>query len=341
MNMMKRKLILVLIFCVGLLLCGRRWLWYGYYRAHYALASHSHGTPDPPLTKEQADLIVEVRVARLKRDRTKLSFVRQALKGSHPAVLITALLAAGRLGDSEATNQINTLATAHLGDTVGELANVMLARINTENAIGRATSGESLSRKVNHFLSTTKLSKTRIEEAVRAFHARGGAGEQQTPFEVYALRQMADFAAEGYEAGVPNAASLAGLDFSLDHAAQLNVRLAPMSKKQRIDWLIESIARKKVMTGEDYYLVRALADEGTEAVEPILAKLRILKSNREGYSYPGIKTLFRVLDGISDKRAIPVVRSFLDDSEQWLRYYARQSLQDLERGYRTPYMVDY
>jgi hypothetical protein len=211
-------------------------------------------------------------------------------------------------------------------------------RIKTENAVGRVTSGESLSRKVSHFLSTTKLSKTRIEEAVRAFHARGGAGEQQTPFEVYALRQMADFVAEGCEAGIPNAVSMSGINFSLDPAAQLKVRLAPMSKKQRIDWLIETIARKKVITGEDYYLVRALADEGTEAVEPILAKLRTLKSNREGCPSPGIKTLFRVLDGIGDTRAIPVVRSFLDGSDRRLRHYLRQSLQDLERGYRNPYI---
>jgi hypothetical protein len=214
-------------------------------------------------------------------------------------------------------------------------------RIKTENAVGRVTSGESLSRKVSHFLSTTKLSKTRIEEAAGAFHARGGAGEQQTPFEVYALRQMADFVAEGCEAGVPNAASVAGMNFSLDHATQLKVRLAPMSKKQRIDWLIESIARKKVIRGEDYYEVRALADEGTEAVEPILAKLRTLKSNREGYTYTGISTLFEPLACIGDKRAIPVVQSFVGDSDKWLNHYARQQLERLEAGYRTPYKIDY
>jgi hypothetical protein len=45
---------------------------------------------------KQADLIAAVREAGLKRDRTKLPLVRQALKEWHPDVLTTALLAAGR-----------------------------------------------------------------------------------------------------------------------------------------------------------------------------------------------------------------------------------------------------
>ncbi len=290
---------------------------------------------------KQADLIAAVREAGLKRDRTKLPLVRQALKEWHPDVLTTALLAAGRLGDSEAVDQISSIATVHLGDTVGYLADVVLARIQTEKAVGRATSDAAVSRKVNHFLSTARLSKTRIEQAVKAFNAQGGEREYVIPLEVYALRQVAECAAEGCEAGVVNAATIAGIDFSLDYAAQLKVRLAPMSKKERIDWLIESIARKKVIKGEDYYEVRALADERTEAIEPILAKLRSVKTNREGYAYPGISTLFNVLACIGDKRAIPVIRSFVGDKDDWLDYYARQQIQRLEIGFRTPYRVDY
>jgi hypothetical protein len=342
-------LALVLIGCIGLLFRGGVWLGYGNSQAQNAVGNRdrytfrtlSSGKPAPPLTEEEADLIAAVRAAGLKRDRTQLPLVRQALKESHRDVLITALLAAGRLGDSESVKQINTLANRHLGDTVGELSDAVLARIRTENVVGRATSTTALSRKVNHFLSETRLSKTRIEQTVRAFHAQGGAREHQTPYEVYALRQMADFVAEGYEAGVPNAAATTGLDFSLDPATQLKVRLAPMSKTQRINWLIESIARKKAIRGEDYYEVRALADEGTEAVAPILTKLRILKSNREGYEYPGISTLFNVLACIGDQSAIPVVRSFVGDSDKWLDHYARQQLQRLEVGFRKPYMVDF
>jgi hypothetical protein len=158
--------------------------------------------------------------------------------------------------------------------------------------------------------------------------------------EVYALRQVAECAAEGCEAGVVSAAAIAGMDFSLDYAAQLKVSLAPMSKKERIDWLIESIAHKKVIKGEDYYEVRALADEGTEAVEPILAKLRTVKTDREDYVYPGISTLFNVLVCIGDKRAIPIIRSFVGDKDDWLDYYARQQIQRLETGFRNPYRID-
>ncbi len=297
-----------------------------------------------PLDFEEANLITEVRQAGVQRDHSKLPLVRKAVTDSHALVVISAMIAAGRLGDTDSMPQIIAVSRRRLPhNTTTDFADLALARIQVENAVGRASSAVSLSNKVSKFLGKTRLSGPSLRGAGTAYARLSSSGRNLrfAPYEVQAIRHVADFVAEASEAGVPDAVTISGISFSVDHAARLKVKLALMPKDQRIEWLTETIARKTNLRGEDYYEVRALADEGTVAVDPLIEKLRTLKQNRAGYSYPGIKTLFRVLGSIGDRRAIPVVESFVGDKDTWLDFYARQELRDLENGLRTPYHVDY
>lgn len=324
-----------LLFVCGIILftIGKKAFWFIYYQTCFTLNPPRSSSIPPLALREEVDLCIELRKAGLKRDRTKLPLIRKVLKEEwHPTILTAALMAAGRLADEESIPAIQSIIQRYQETNVGELAEVIIALIQTEKWVEEANSPQALIRKIKTFLKIVKMSKERIEEAARAF--RRAKWRSYTPSEIYAFRLIAELVAEAIKAGVPNAANIAGLDFSLDYAAQLKVRLASMSKRERISWLIETIARKRVIRGQDYYLVCALADEGIEAVEPILAKLKFLKHNREGYAYPGIKTLFRTLACIGDKRAIPVIRSFVGDKEIWLDYYARQALEYLESGRR-------
>lgn len=352
--MSRRVKICLLLICVVILiwLIGRQIFWQAYFQPPKYVAPappsqgaylpySSHGVPLPPLTGKGVSLVAEIREAGLKRDRSKLPLVRESLQVPHPFILISALLAAGRLGDIESIPKIENLQDHH-DERVRNLAKVIPARIRAENTVHRIASTNDLLRKVNHFMSEVRFSKARIEEGARAFKTAFEARKVlYPPPEVYALRCIADFVAEASEAGVVNAASLVGFDFSQDYAAQLKVRLASMPKSKKIDWLIEFLARKKTVRYEDYYAVRALADEGIDAVKPILAKLKSLRTNRQGYFYAGISTLFETLDCIGDRSAIPILRDYLNDPDPNLRHYAQQSIARIERGYRTPYNLDY
>ncbi len=345
----KTKLALVLTCCVGLLFSGGLWLWYGNSQAQDAFRNRpqpafaSHGTPAPPLTREEADLLVAVREVGLKRDRTQLPLVRRALKESHPFLLTAAVLAAGRLGDTESLPAMEAIAQRRIETREGEVAKAALAYVKAESAVGRANSAAAFSRKVNHFLSAAGLSAARIRGAAQAYAAQKKAGGHgPMPFELHALRCAADLVMEASEAGVSNAASLSGLDFSLDYPAQLKVKLAPMSHQERIAWLVELLSKKKAGRWQEDYEMQALADEGLAASQAIIAKLQEMKAHRDQYPYhPGFVLLFRTLTCLNDPDAIPAVRSFLNDDDRWVRHYAQQALGRLEGGVRVVRAVDY
>jgi len=341
MPMRNKKLVVVLAACLIAAATGRRGFWFGYYQVQGRLSPVTFVHGDEPPTAEQFNLMADVREVGIQRDRSKSAMVRVALQERHRSVQIVALLAAGRLGDAEALPRIDAIARERFGEHISDLADIIRARIKTEQTVGRATQSGTLARKLDHFLSTARLSRARMEEGARAYRDHGRTKGHFPTYNVYALRQTSEFVEESGRAGVPAAAERLGIDFSLDRSAELRVRLAPMPKSQRIKWLIESIARKQVMTGEDYYEVRALADEGEEAVEPIVTKLHSVRNNRQGYSYPGIKSLFRALVPIGDPRAIPAVSIYLDDPDEWLRHYSMQALDALERGIRSSYAIDY
>lgn len=347
----KTKLALVLTCCVGLLFSGGVWLWYGNSQTQRAfenqnqraLGTASHGKPPPPLTQEQADLLVTVREAGLKRDRSKLSFVRKALKESHPFLLTAAVLAAGRLGDTESIPAIEAIAQRHVETREGEVAKAALAYVKAESAVGRVNSAATFLRKVNHFMSAAGLSAARIRGAAQTYAGLKKSGEHApVPFELHGLWCVADFVMEAFEAEVPNAAALTELDFSLDYPAQLKVKLALMNHQERIAWLIESLSKKRAGRWQEDYEMQALADEGLNASKAVIAKLREMRTHRNQYPHhTGFVLLFRTLTCLNDPDAIPAVRSFLNDDDRRVRHYAQQALGRLEGGVRIVRAVDY
>lgn len=328
------KIILLIVCGIIVFVTGKRIFWFIYYQTYFTLMNPPRSLSAPPyLSKEEVDLCFELREAGLKREKAKLPLIRKVLKEEwHPTILTVALMAAGRLADEESIPAIQSITQRYCDTNVGEVAKAIIARIKAEKEVEEVNSPEKLKHKISTLLKVSKMSKDRIGEAMRAF--RKIKWKIYIPSEIHIFRFSADFVSEAIKAGIPDAIEIVGFDFSLDYVAQLKIRLASMSKRERINWLIETIARKRIVRGEDYYLVCALADEGIQAVEPILEKLKILKHYRKDYAYPGIKLLFDTLACIGDKRAIPVICSFVGDEEAWLDYYARQALEYLESGRR-------
>lgn len=102
------------------------------------------------------------------------------------------------------------------------------------------------------------------------------------------------------------------------------------------------MSKKQVGRWEEDYEIQALADEELVASKAIIAKLQEMRTHRTQYRYhAGFALLFRTLACIGDHDSIPVVKSFLNDSDSWVRYYAKQALRYLEQRWRIVRATDY
>ncbi len=336
---------------LGISVFARQWLWYGFYCARYSHQAQRTMEAPPILTNAQAELMAQVRKAGLAKDQTKLPLVRQALADSHPQVAMTAMLAAARIGDAGSIERIDIIARNHFGEPISDFADVALARIRTEQAVGAASSSDRLSKKITHFLNRIRLSEAKVNGAVRAYAQSRHTGAWRrghAPFEVYALRAIAEFCAEAVRHGVPVKAggnapqNGSSFCFDLDHVAPMKIHLATLPSAQRIEWLIDCISQQKVEPPMQYYWIRALADDGPSAVGPVVERLKQFKSSRQGCTPVGVTGLFRALECISDDSATSVIWDFVGDHDRIIEAMAQQSLQRVSGGFRfTPWTVDY
>lgn len=297
----------------------------------------------PPLiTQKEENLLAEIHEIGLQRDKSQIDKVRNALKENHPALLISALLALGRLGAKESIEDIYALRVRMAsGSEVQPFIALALARIEAERAFPQVTNGEQLKLKVQRLLQAGQVSVSQVHKgALRYTEQLKARRYGWAPFEVQILRQAAEIAADAYQRGVKDAFNIVKLNFSLDRVAQLKVQLGQMSKEQRIRWLVNVLSIKQVARMEDNYLMQALADEGEAASKVILAKLKEMEKNRDKYHHIGFMLLFRTLTCIGDPDAIPIVQSFASEPG-WLGYYAEQALKIMKEGRRTVRALDY
>ncbi|MEM2356141.1 MAG: HEAT repeat domain-containing protein [Candidatus Bathyarchaeia archaeon] len=341
---MKAKKILWLVLGLGIVFVAHH-LGFGPYRPRFPVKVGASTEPPSVLTREQDNLLADIRAIGLRRDHSQIVKVRAALKEEHPFILITALLALGRLGATESVEDIRALQKRLQDDShIQSFAALALARIQAESAVPQTVNQEQLRQKIKHFLTAADLSVRQIYKGASWYIAQWQAGRYRdlAPFEVQALRQIAEITSEAYEKGVQDAFTVVGLDFSRDHAAQLKAQLGQMSREQRVQWLVDLLSKKRVGRWEEEYEVQALADEGLFASKAIITKLREMRTHRTQYPYnASFALLFRALICIGDTDSIPVVRSFLNDSDRWVRYYAEQTLRHLEQGWRVVRAIDY
>jgi|GEM_PF-1189022 len=342
---MKAKRILWVVLGIGAIVLVADHLGLGPYRPRFSLTTGISGTPYPVLTPEQASLMADIRAIGLRRDRSQIAKVLEALEEEHPLVIITALLTLGRLEVPEVKENLLALQTRLPENSeIQPFIALALARIEAGQAIPQVRDESSLRAKVRHFLRAAKVSPTQVHKGALWYvkQLQQKRYPRWAPFEVQVLRQVAEMAGEAYQNGILNAFKVTGLDFSLDYASQLKAKLGQMSREQRIQWLVDSLSKKQVGRWEEEYEIQALADEGLVASKAIISKLKEMSTYRAQYrNHVGFALLFRTLTCIGDPDSIPIVKSFLNDRDGWVRYYAEQALKYLEQGWRVVRATDY
>ncbi|MCS6861015.1 MAG: HEAT repeat domain-containing protein, partial [Abditibacteriales bacterium] len=343
--LVKKARIIWLVIALAAVAVGADRLGFGPYYPRFPTPGGGSGAPHPPLTREQSNFMADIRAIGLYRDRSQMTKVRAALKEEHPFIVITALQALGRLGASEAVEDIRALQRRlPEGSEIQPFISLALARIQAEGSVPQAFDRARLQQKLQHFWDAAAVSVSQIHKGAAGYAVQRRAGQDQgfAPFEVQVLRQTAEIVCKAYERGVGDAFAVRGVDFAWDHAAQLKAQLGQMSREQRIQWLVDSLSKKQVGRWEEDYEMQALADEGRAATQVITGRLQQMSAHRDQYPHHvGFALLFRTLAAIGDSNAIPIVNSFSSDDDRWVRYYSNQSLKDLKQGWRKVWAIDY
>lgn len=139
---------------------------------------------------------------------------------------------------------------------------------------------------------------------------------------------MAD---EAYANGVKSALELfQGLNLARDHPSWVRHQLIPLTKRERIAWLIDSLSHKPARRFIDRYELLALWQCGVEAVPAIIEQIeRLLRQEPKSDSdrverNVGMANLMEVLAGFEDARVEPLlvrlarVEQFQDDAKMLL-----------------------
>lgn len=155
---------------------------------------------------------------------------------------------------------------------------------------------------------------------------------------VLILRELADLVAtmrkKGYDEKLLSEIERS-FNFHMDYPCKLKLELSKIkNKQQKINLLLQRILSAKSGTRERYYDVQALADEGGDEVREIVSKhlLQIYQNRDKVQEYWRIKMLLDVLGALGDPKALPVVRLFLNDPNQFVRMKASWVEESLKEG---------
>lgn len=243
--------------------------------------------------KALGTLIARIRQIGLQRDKTQAQWVLRTLQ---PEVLraaervpttphgayylqVAALLTLGRLAAPETlpTLQSSTFQQA-LSAKVRSYVPVIIARIQVENQFPAVKTATEWEAKMQAFLKAVDLPRERWATILEAYEEQVRTVTLPEMYlvtpELFALRQLADMAADAVAQGVQNAFQpfeALGSTLEKDEWLWFKVQFGKQPEPERVSWLVRFLAGAGVRTMRERYAMQALADCGAKAV-PIIAQ---------------------------------------------------------------------
>jgi hypothetical protein len=135
----------------------------------------------------------------------------------------------------------------------------------------------------------------------------------------------------------------AGVAWDADIGAQLTVELATRAPEQRLNWLMEQMRSKTVLTPAEWYLSQAIADLGDRAIPALEKWLQELwneraieKRQQPNEPYPHTHTMIRqayeILSAIGSRAALRVLQAQSEHcrglDESYMEYHSELSIRD-------------
>ena len=319
-------------------------------------ASNTHGPPvayahrlrQNVVTEGDKNKMIDNRLAGLHQDRTRIQAMIAVLNDPVNAETHeTALLALARLGATEALPKIDALILANSDQEVTNYAIGARARLVAEAAVKETASKADAARlKVERFYQQMKLAPNDLNAAEddyqQILRSPSSVGTPLvTPVGVMAVDELADMVYRGNYRDYESLPGIKEVNFGIDYGAALKIRLAPLSRQQRITTMISEMSSKTKWKMLDNLEGQLLADEGPAASQAIASKLHEVMIHRSQYSAEGIGSMFGVLGDIGDPSYAPLVESFKEDADPAVAEYAERSYGAIAKGIRVQVVYGY
>ena len=305
-------------------------------RLSFGLIGSAEAAPLRPLTQQECVQLTSMRSAALRHDASQVPIILSALTSTnnpHQLVLKTAVYALAELGATKALPQFDVLESNHTIEA--NYLRVARQRLIAENAASNGASTQAQADdKIKSFYTGLNISEASINSSVLATQSN-----KIPSVELYALRNVADMAYHGNYADY--AKYLGNLSFQSDYPAALKVRLAPLSRADRVTALIQDLAATKYWDVRQDYEIQLADDEGSLAANAASAQLKEMDLHPADYPEEAFATLFAVISGAGDSSQTSVVEQFTHDPNRYIAYYAKEALQGLKNGDHTILAPDY
>ena len=237
---------------------------------------------------------------------------------------LTAIHSLAQMGAEDALPTIDDHAASQRGPVALEFPNervvnyikVARARLVAEASVtDMKEEPQKTTTKVARLCQELSLSVADINKAT------GVNKVQQTPFNhpptpiaVYAMREIADILYDSPLRDYKNIPIANGLDVASDYPTQLKMQLVKLSQADRINWLVNDLAHKKVVADNEGFEIQLAEDYGVSAGKVALTLPAQMDSHRDEYKSAGFDAMIRIVYG-SGYQASQVQEHFLNDAD--------------------------
>ncbi|MGQ9656948.1 MAG: hypothetical protein ACUVV1_03465 [Fimbriimonadales bacterium] len=264
-------------------------------------------------------------------------------------ITVDALVAVGRIGTERALAVLEQF--ENLSDYPGKnyyldaYVPVIKARIRADLEFPAVRTPQQWEEKVALFLQEAQLMREALATALKN-HPQFGDPMVYPSRGVVAVRVLLEMADEAYASGVKSALELfQGLDLARDYPSWLRYQLVPLTKRERIAWLVDSLSRKPARRFLDRYELLALWQCGVEVVPVIIEQIeRLLRQEPRGEQEHiqrnvGVVNLTEVLAGFEDSRVEPFLERLVE--RDGFKAKAKRLLYERRAGLRGILIYDW
>lgn len=301
---------------------------------------------------QDAVKLAAMRQAGRQQDKSQVAMLVDSLnKPAHPMYPYAAMQALSKIGAVEAMPAFMPYLPKNDGFVPDDaelenFAQVAKARLLAENNSQGATNSKAGAEiKVGRFykelgLTFSDLNTHPIMVSSLPYNLNGGFFATSAPStrtrEGFAMRELADMVYEGNYQDYASLPEVSGVDFTRDYCSALKMRLAPLSRQDRIATTIQELSHKMVLKNEDSYEIQLAINEGLPASQAAAMELKKMDKRRDIYNQvghnSGFNALFQIIWGVGDKDQAQLIAQFRNDQNDWVAYYAQIVYNDVKVG---------
>ena len=310
---------------------------------------------------ETREYLAQMRTAGLAHDRSQIPLLIQSVRETAAEkYFATALHSLAQIGGPEAL-QVTEETLQNIGEngSMYHYAQAVHARLLAQNAAYKLKGATLHQRAVvclNTFLEAMgHANAASLNAAVnKQIVDMQFMVHRETGRNIYALRELADIIYHTFDLALLHAAKSAGVDFDQDVGARYKAHLAPLTAKQRIDWIVEHLSSAPAFTGAENFLVQLAADQGKTASRAAAAKLHEMDQHQGKHAikftngvggihryFPSYYGLLYIIQAVGDSDQEPMLARNLNNPEPAIASHVRQIYKTVKAGIPVVLKSDY